>query len=95
MKEWRIEDLLNECETLQRHPYDYDFGRMPEGICNGHKIRPCQYSLAAVIIDNCIINMGVINEKYPLGSVAFCWGGSPENHTAREYIKSILERSAK
>ena len=95
MKEWAIEELLSECKTLQCNPYTYDYGRMPEGICNGHEIRPCNNSLAAIIIDNRIINMGVINERYPKGSVGFCWGGNPESHTASEYIRWILERGAK
>ena len=91
MKEWNIEDLLAECEMLQRNPYTYDFERMPEGVCNGHTIRPCNFSLAAIIIDGAIINMGVINSRYPDGSVGFVVKGKEMN--AKEFLRGELEGS--
>ncbi len=91
MKEWTIEELLDECEELQRHPYTYDFSRMPSGICNGHLVDPCEYSLAAVIIDRSVLNLGVINERYPNGSVT--WVVKNQHMTGREYLRWLLERS--
>ena len=93
MKNWTIDELLNECEAVQRNPYTYDFSKMQEGTCNGHTIKPCDWSLAAVIIDGSIINMGVINERYPKGSVEFVVAG--QSMTGREYIRWILERNKK
>ena len=93
MKKWTIDELLAECETLQRNPYTYDFARMPEGICNGHTIKPCNFSLAAVIIDRQIINMGVINERYPNGHIGFVVNGREMD--GGEYIRYRLERSEK
>ena len=91
MKEWKIEELLDECEELQRHPYSYDFSQMPSGICNGHRVDPCEFSLAAVIIDRGIVNLGVINERYPKGSVTFVVNN--QDMTGREYLRWMLERS--
>jgi len=89
-KEWRIEEFLRECDALQRNPYTYDFTHMPAGACNGHKVKSCNSSLAAVIIDGVIINMGVINDRYPDGSV--CFGFKDRTMTGLEYVRFRLER---
>lgn len=89
MKNWNLDEFIAECEALQRNPYLYDYDRMPEGVCNGHTVRPCQSSLTAIIIDGCIVNMGVINDRYPKGHIEFIVDGNV-SMTGTEYVRYCL-----
>lgn len=89
MKEWTIDEFVAECDLLSRTPYSYDFERMPSGVCNGHTVEFCDHSLAAVIIDHVIINMGVINARYPNGSTCFQVGRG-ETMTGLEFVRYCL-----
>ena len=82
---YSIEEFLKECIKLQRDPYRYTFA---QGVCNGHKVGPCRSSLAAVVIDNRITNLGVINEWYPNGSTVFVVDG--QDMTATEFVRRLL-----
>ena len=89
MNKYTIEQVLAECDEIQRNPYSYDFNRMPVGVCNGHMVRAYPRSLAAISIDGTIVNMGVINERYPNGSIVFVVNNT--EMTGREYVRFRLE----
>ena len=69
MKDWKIEEFVAECEALSRNPYTYDFDRMPAGTCNGHNVEAYKGSIASVVVDGCIRNLGVISDRCPQGSI--------------------------
>lgn len=87
---WTVDAFLHECEELCRNPFGYDFNRMPAGTCNGHEVQPYPRSLAAIIVDGGIVNMGVINERYPRGSVGFFVNN--KGMTGIEYVRYLLEK---
>lgn len=87
---WTVDAFLAECEELCRNPYSYDFARMPAGTCNGHEVRGYPRSLAAVLVDGGVVNMGVINERYPRGSVGFFVNN--KGMTGLEYVRYLLEK---
>ena len=89
-RQYSIEEVLAECNLIQRNPYTYDFSRFPVGVCGGHTIGAYPRSLAAVLIDNTIVNMGVINERYPNGHIVFDVCG--KTMTGSEYVRYRLER---
>jgi len=64
-----LTNILSACRTICEHPYDNEV--ILDTTYNGHHIRKYERSLAAVVIDGGIVNMGAINERYPDGSVAF------------------------
>lgn len=92
MKEWTIEEFLNECEDLCRNPYTYDYSKMPEGICNGHKVRPFTKAWHSIVIDGGVCNMAVYNEMYPKGNCAYYVGQPRRRMTALEYVRYMLEQ---
>lgn len=103
MKQWAIDEFLTECENLSRHPYDLMpeiEAKMPEGECNGHHVKPCLHQIASIVIDHRIVNMGVINERYPNGSIVFVLNGNqpPKEQvelTGLEYVRHLLEEEVK
>lgn len=90
MKSWNIEEFLRECEELSKNQYTYDYSRMPDGICNGHKVMAYDKLWTSVVIDGCICDLGVINEKYPNGSNTYQVGD--KTMTALEYVRYKLEQ---
>ncbi len=64
-----LTNILASCRTICEHPYDNEV--VLDTTYNGHHIRKYERSLAAVVIDNQVINMGVINERYPNGHGGF------------------------
>ena len=90
MKNWRIDEFINECEKLCRNEYTYDYGNMPEGVCNGHIVKPCTNFVTSIIFDGCICDLGVINEKYPEGNTR--WQVGNKSMTSLEYVRYILEQ---
>lgn len=88
--EWELGAFLTECEEYSRNPYSYDYRHMPAGKCNGHEVKPYPRSLAAIIVDGGIVNMGVINERYPQGSVEFVVNN--KGMTGIEYVRYLLEK---
>lgn len=89
MKEWTIDEFIAECEQLCRNEYTYDDSRMPDGICNGHKVGKHERSWTGILIDNVIYPMGVFSEKYPDGSVSWlCDDGRILN--SLEYVRIKL-----
>lgn len=92
MKEWTIDEFLQECESLCRNPYTYDYSRMPEGICNGHRVKPFMSSWHSIVIDGGVHNMAVYNDKWPNGNCVFQRDGVQRN--ALEDVRHCLERNA-
>lgn len=93
MKEWTVDEFIAECEQLCRNEYTYDCGRMPDGICNGHKVGKHKESWTGILIDNVIYQMGVFNEMWPDGSVSWiCNDGKMLN--SLEYVRSKLCKPA-
>ena len=92
-KAWTIEKFVTECEQLCRNPYTYDYEKMPAGDCNGHRVRAYENSLCSIVIDGCIQTLGVINEKYPNGSISHMIGG--KNMNGMELIRYLLEQPIK
>ena len=88
MKEWNIDEFVRECENLCKNPYTYDYNRMPDGTCNGHNVRPYMPQISSIVIDNSLVNMGVINDRYPKGSLMYGYKGM--NLTSTEYIRIRL-----
>lgn len=91
MKEWTIDEFLTECEDLCRNQYSYDYSKMPEGICNGHHVKPYMNSWHSIVIDGVICNMAVYNDRYPNGHCTYQVSGQPLM-TALEYVKYRLEQ---
>ena len=92
MKEWTIDEFLHECELLCWNQYTYDYERMPEGICNGHKVKPYMGSWHSIVIDGCIHNMALYDEKRPNGTTRILRDGKRRN--ALEDVRYCLERNA-
>lgn len=90
MKEWTIDEFVAECQQLCRNPYTYDYEKMPAGVCNGHRVSPYERSLCSVVIDGCIETLGIINEKYPEGSVFHHIDGKGMN--SLDMVRYLLER---
>lgn len=90
MKNWTINEFIAECEELSRNRYTYDYSRMPEGICNGHKVAAYDKTWTSVVIDGCIYGLGVINEKFPNGSETYQIGDI--GMTALEYVRYKLSK---
>lgn len=88
MKEWTIKEFLKECEDLSRNMYTYDYSKMPDGVCNGHTVRISQSSWHSVIIDDCIVDLGSINERFPKGSV--CYQVDRTSMTGLEFVEYRL-----
>lgn len=80
MKNWNIDEFIAECEELSRNKYTYDYSRMPEGICNGHKVAAYDKAWTSVVIDGCIYD---VIYDYQVGGV---------NMTALEYIRYKLSK---
>lgn len=93
MKEWTISEFLEQCEELCWNPYTYDYSKMPEGVCNGHEVKPYMGSWHSIVIDGCICNMALYDEKRPNGTATFNYKG--KNMTALEYVRARLEEPKK
>ena len=91
MKNYTIDEFLAECEDLCRNQYTYDYSRMPDGICNGHKVGAYKSSWHSVVIDGVICNMATYNEMWPNGSCMYEIGEIGKTMTALEYVRYILE----
>lgn len=90
MKVWGIDEFLKECEELCRNQYTYDYNNMPEGICNGHIVKPYKSSWHSIVIDGGICNMATINDRYPEGSCMYHVNG--KTVTALEFVRHELEK---
>ena len=88
MKNWTIEEFLTECEALCWDMYGYDYSRMPEGICNGHTVKPYMGTYHSIVIDGGICSMAAYSEKWPTGSATYHYNG--KNLTALEYVREKL-----
>jgi len=88
MKTWTINEFLSECEALCRNEYGYDYSRMPEGVCNGHAVKPYMGSWHSIVIDGLICNMATYNERWPIGNVQYVHDG--KTMTALEYVRARL-----
>lgn len=93
MKEYTIDEFVNECVTLCKNPYTHTF---ESGICNGHTVEQNTRSMTCVVIDRCCNNLGVINEKWPDGSVEWVVdnGKSGKSLNVSQYIRWMLEQPA-
>ena len=89
MKNWKIDEFLAECEFMCRNQYTYDYDRMPEGLCNGHHVKPYFGSWHSIVIDGRICNMAVYSDKWPNGSTMYIVRG--RTMTALEYVRTRLE----
>lgn len=90
MKNWTIDEFLKECEELCRNEYTYDYSRMPEGICNGHHVKPYMGSWHSIVIDGIIVNMATYSERWPNGNVT--WSVEGKEMTALEYVRFKLSK---
>lgn len=93
MKHWTIDEFLAECKELCWNQYTYDYSRMPEGVCNGHKVKPYHGSWHSIVIDGVIHNMAAYSDKYPNGFTSYSYRG--ENMTALEHVRRVLEKGVK
>ena len=91
MKIWNIDEFLSECEALCRDQYGYDYDRMPEGVCNGHAVKPYKGSWHSIVIDGHICTMAKYDEKHPHGAATYCVSG--KTMTALEYVRMELEQA--
>lgn len=90
MKNWTIDEFLKECEELCWNQYTYDYDRMPEGICNGHHVKPYMGSWHSIVIDGGICSMAVYSDKYPNGFGR--WVVDNKEMTALEYVRYKLSK---
>lgn len=91
MKTWSIDEFLAECEKLCWNEYTYDYSNMPEGICNGHRVKPYLGAWHSIVIDGGICNMSAYSEKYPNGFTTYYVDG--KKFTALEYVRHVLEKN--
>lgn len=92
MKIWNIDEFLSECEALCRDQYGYDYDRMPEGVCNGHAVKPYKGSWHSIVIDGHICTMAKYDDQHPNGAATYCVSG--KTMTALEYVRMKLEQAA-
>ena len=90
MKEWTIDEFLRECEDLCWNSYTYDYSKMPEGVCNGHKVGPYTKSWHSIVIDGVICNMAPYTKEHPDGFAVYVVDG--KKMTALEYVKYMLSK---
>lgn len=88
MKQWKINEFMAECASLCWTPYTYDYSRMPEGICNGHTVKPYDGSWHSIVIDGAICNMDKFDETHPNGYCGYGYNG--QHMTALEYVVARL-----
>ena len=92
MKIWTIDEFLADCEALCRDEWGYDYERMPEGVCNGHTVKPYKGSWHSIVIDGHICNMARYDKRWPNGSMTYGYKG--KTMTALEYVRTKLEEEA-
>jgi len=88
MKIWTVGEFLSECEALCWNQYTYDYSRMPEGVCNGHSVKPYMGSWHSIVIDGCICNMAAYSDKWPGGYTTYVYKG--KKMSALEYVREKL-----
>ncbi len=81
MKEWSIEDFLREVEELGDSLGDYDSARMPEGVCNGHRVAFWPNEIGCVLIDGDVVEVSYFSEYVINGWLKM---------TPVEYVKYLL-----
>lgn len=83
MKNWTIDEFVSECISLRENQYTYDYNKMPEGVCNGHEVKPCMSIFPSVVIDGRIINLWKWIDTFIANDTAL---------TPAEYIRYLLEK---
>ena len=91
MKEWTVDEFLEECEMLCWNQYTYDYSRMPEGYCNGHKVKPYTNSWHSIVIDGGICNLAHCSKEHPNGFTTYVYRG--REMTWKEYVREKLTES--
>lgn len=92
MKEWTIEGFIHEVKEMCRNEVDYDYSRMPKGICNGHTVEPDPECWTSIRIDGVRIHLGPITPEYPDGFGFFV--GDGKTMTGAGYVAWLLEQEA-
>ena len=90
MKQWTIDEFLRECEELCRNQYTYDYSRMPEGVCNGHHVKPYMGAWHSIVIDGRIDTLTAITDEHPDGYVQ--WQEDGKMMTALEHLRYVLSK---
>ena len=86
MKNWAIDEFINECEELYNNQYTYDYDNMPDGVCNGHTVGAYQGLWRSVVIDNVIYTMDAATWY------DYKWHKTHKGMTCIEYIRYKLEQ---
>ena len=90
-KIWTIDEFIAECVELMKNQYTYDYSRMPDGICNGHKVGANRNFWHSINIDDHWDSLTVIDEKHPTGNALF-GDGTGAAHNVIEHLRYVLSK---